>query len=59
MNKFNKRELIREYCNGKIKYDKKGATTMMNFLERKGRKNLRIYDCPLCGGWHLTHKEEI
>lgn len=48
---------------GKNRYsDKKTAQTMANFLKKRdsqrrsrGRvKGLRAYQCPDCGGWHLT-----
>lgn len=46
----------REYCNGKNRYDKRGAQTVRNQRRRDGHVKLRIYYCPDCGGWHVTHK---
>lgn len=42
------------YCRGKVRYDKKGAVTAANRRWTESRKKLRIYPCPICGGWHLT-----
>ena len=42
-------------CGGKNCYDKKGATTAMNYFWDTEKKELRIYECPTCGYWHLTH----
>jgi len=39
---------------GKNCYDKKTAQSMMNHRHKRGAK-LRIYHCPLCNWWHLTH----
>lgn len=40
---------------GKICYDKKDAQQKRNWVERRGRgKDMRIYQCPSCGYWHLT-----
>lgn len=46
----------REYCNGKNRYDKRGAQTVRNQRRREGHVKLRIYYCQDCGGWHVTHK---
>jgi hypothetical protein len=40
---------------GKVMFDKRGAQTKMNYLLKIGtERNLRIYPCPNCGGWHLS-----
>lgn len=40
---------------GKVIFDKKTAQTKKNFLERRGNeRELRIYYCEECNGWHLT-----
>ena len=44
-----------EYCNGKVIYDKRGATTAKNKRYDEDHIKLRTYQCPECGGWHLTH----
>lgn len=43
-------------CGGKIIYDKRGAITAKNLAFKRGLNRLRIYECDLCDGWHLTHK---
>jgi len=51
-------------CFGKIRYaEKKAAATARNARlrdrRRRGKpKYLRIYACPACGGWHLTHTRD-
>lgn len=50
--------LGRSFCRGKKIYDKKGAITVKNFRGKKQQKGyLRIYQCNICGYWHLTHHE--
>jgi hypothetical protein len=46
-------------CGKKIYQDKKTAQSVRNFLRENGRlskkvKDLRIYFCEPCRGWHLT-----
>jgi hypothetical protein len=46
-------------CLSKARYDKRGAKTVLNaFSNQRGRhgrpRDLRVYSCPLCAGWHLT-----
>lgn len=48
-----------EYCNGKVKYDKRGAQTASNHRFNVAHTKLRIYHCEWCNGWHLTHKENM
>lgn len=36
-------------------YDKKTALTLKNMAWRDGRGAMRVYHCPVCGAWHLTH----
>jgi len=50
-------------CNKTRYASKKDALTAMNARlrgrqrRRHGRPDqLRVYECPACGGWHLTHK---
>lgn len=47
--------LERPRCNGKICFDKRSAVTSRNLRMKKGSIDLRIYPCPSCGYWHLTH----
>jgi hypothetical protein len=42
---------------GKTCFDKKSAVTAKNKREREDHETLRIYECPHCGAWHLTHQE--
>lgn len=45
-------------CKSKNRYGTlKEARTMRNHKERYHRKkgSLRIYQCPICQGYHLTH----
>lgn len=44
-----------ETCLHKVGYDKKTAQTVKNKRASQG-VFLRIYPCPFCGFWHLTHK---
>lgn len=48
-----------EYCekSGKPSYDKKGALSAKNKRFKEEHVKLRVYLCPHCDGWHLTHKE--
>lgn len=49
-------------CESKNRYPtKKDAATAINSAMRRRRKRpaaLRSYPCPICKGWHLTHKEK-
>ena len=46
-----------EYCpwHKKVSYDKRGAVTAANKRWADDHERVRIYPCPQCGGWHLTH----
>lgn len=53
----------RENACGKYRYtDKRAALTAANYRRHDHRrkrgktKHLRAYECPDCGGWHLSHK---
>ena len=51
---------VLKMCKVKTSYDsKKDALTAKNHAERKrlGKNKLRIYNCPICNKWHLTHKK--
>ena len=46
-------------CERKLRYDRRGARTMINaFAKQRGRHGrpdtLRAYPCPFCAGWHVT-----
>lgn len=51
-----------DYC-PKTKYTKKEAKTALNAASNRRmnnkRERLRIYECPACGGWHLTSKAPL
>jgi hypothetical protein len=53
--KISDQDFGRIFCNGKKIYDKKGATTVKNFRVKQGQGYLRMYQCRICGYWHLTH----
>ena len=45
----------------KQQFDKKGCKTILNERKIKGKKwsrEVRYYECPICGWWHLTSKDE-
>lgn len=42
---------------GKVSYSKKDALTAKNRREAEGSERLRLYECPWCGCWHLTHTQ--
>jgi len=44
-----------KYCHGKVIYDKKTAITAANKRFEENHIKLRVYPCPDCGHWHLTH----
>lgn len=44
---------------GKVCFDKKSAQTKMNWLLKQGKaRYLRIYQCPICNSFHLTHVKQ-
>lgn len=46
-------------CSSKNRYlDEEDALEALEACERHGRRNLRIYRCPYCDGWHLTSKPQ-
>ena len=52
----------RRMCRSKNRYATlKEARSMRNHKERYHHKKgeLRIYQCPLCNGYHLTHKKLV
>jgi len=44
-------------CSGKNSYSKKGALHTKASGLRRGVPYLRVYRCPTCRNWHLTHKK--
>jgi hypothetical protein len=45
----------KEKCFGKQCYSKKVAETLKNKKWVEESVELRIYQCPICNFWHLTH----
>ena len=44
-------------CERKKRYaSRTEAETAIRDCRRHGSRNLHCYQCPYCGGWHLTHK---
>lgn len=54
---------VMERCmgGGKVRFERKrDAQTSANHHMRRHKKTpgyLRVYHCPKCNGWHLTHEE--
>jgi hypothetical protein len=45
---------------GKIRFpDKQTAYAELRDAIARGREERRVYECPHCQKWHLTHLEEI
>lgn len=43
-------------CGRKSRYaTKEQAETVARNRMEQGASSLRAYECPYCGGWHLTH----
>ena len=42
---------------GKKLLDKKGATSLKNFLMEMHHMKMTIYECPECHYWHTSTKE--
>lgn len=58
--RLDKRNEEREKCQQKVRYEsKKYAQTALNTLiANQGKEGQRrIYSCPWCKGWHMTHVE--
>lgn len=54
------REEARRYkaCDRKKRYTTRTEAEAARIAcERHGARSLHIYQCPYCGGWHLTHKK--
>ena len=43
-------------CHSKVIYDQAGANIAVKRIWNFGRGEMRVYACPLCNGYHLTHK---
>lgn len=49
----------RPRCQGKAIYDEQGARAVAKIVWNAGRGEMRLYACPLCQGYHLTHTEQL
>ncbi len=53
-----KRTAPRRRCGAKVRYpDRLGAVIALSKIhaqDRDGHDERRAYECPTCGGWHLT-----
>lgn len=42
-------------CESKNRYDTLAeAQENLAWCQKQGKRGLQIYECPYCGGWHLT-----
>lgn len=67
MNRQRNKEMTRRYgvsghrqCGKKMRYPSEESANVVAL--RRGIESgvhLRVYRCPLCGGWHITHTERI
>lgn len=49
------RERREAMCESKKRYDKRGAQSAINLIQRTGRaRHMRAYACPICQGWHIA-----
>lgn len=47
----------RRMCLRKVRHEtREGAESSAAFFSNRSGMTIGIYHCPLCGGWHLTHK---
>ena len=60
MGSFRRRYDVQDYgkCNGKHRYDKRGAISKVNYKRLFGTL-LRAYQCSECNFWHVTSQLEI
>jgi len=50
-------ELRVKACESKNRYAHLDeAEEALDWCESRGKRGLSIYECPYCGGWHLTSK---
>lgn len=45
-----------DQCHGKNKYSKHQAHAMKRTIGKSRDKDVRMYECPDCHGWHLTKR---
>lgn len=48
---------MKDHCQGKNAYDKKGAQTSINYMKKRKGMKLRMYQCPESDHWHLTSRD--
>ncbi|MBP6389381.1 MAG: hypothetical protein KA175_00860 [Flavobacteriales bacterium] len=46
-------------CRGKFIYTEHGANRAVSKIWKAGRGRMRIYRCPICEGFHLTHQANL
>lgn len=46
-------------CWEKKKHSKKDAQTLANKAKNERGQRIRIYHCPICDYWHLTHRPDF
>lgn len=53
-----RKESLRERaCESKNRYAHlEDAEEALDWCESRGKRGLSIYECPYCGGWHLTSR---
>ena len=58
MESRNSVKLSKKMCTSKNRYATEGeALEVARECAEHGSPALRVYECPLCGGWHLTSKK--
>lgn len=50
--------VIEAMCGKKHRYGKQGIALAAALRSAKRTRSMRVYRCPICKGWHLTHKAE-
>lgn len=43
-------------CNGKNRYTHKEAMRAKKYVGKRRDKDMRIYECDICYGWHITKR---
>lgn len=43
-------------CGKKIRYESEGEAAIYMLIHSTPMTPLRSYQCPYCGGWHITHR---
>ena len=47
----------RRMCLRKVRHEtREGAESSAAYCSNRSGVTIGVYHCPLCGGWHLTHK---